>query len=73
MGEHTLHSLADFMADKPYVMGEAPTSADATVYAFIASVLVPPLETTLKRAAMVHKNLQAYCRRMDERYSATSS
>ncbi len=68
MGTADIRALAAWLADKPYFMGAEPTGVDATVYAFVASVLVPPLATALKAEALKHPTLVAYERRMRERF-----
>jgi glutathione S-transferase len=79
MGRHTpaqihalgiadVDALAALLADQSYFLGEQPTSVDATAAAFIANILMVPLETPIKATAAAHPNLVAYCRRMAERY-----
>ncbi len=65
-----LTAVADFLADKPYLMGEAPTSIDAVAYAFLANILWAPLDTPLRRHAQARPALEAYCARMKARYYA---
>jgi hypothetical protein len=45
-----------------------PTSVDAIATAFLANILMVPLETPIKAAAAGHANLVAYCRRMARQY-----
>lgn len=61
-------ALSAFLGDKPYAMGEQPTTLDATVYGFLAALLVPPIESPLKSAALALANLVAYTERMRSRY-----
>lgn len=68
IGKADLTALAEFLGDKPYFMGEQPTSLDATAYAFLANVLWVPLETPLKAHAQKYPQLEAYCQRMQARY-----
>lgn len=63
-----LTALADFLAAKPYFMGDAPTSLDAVAYAFLANLLWVPIESPLKRHALQLPNLDDYCRRMKAAY-----
>jgi glutathione S-transferase len=60
-------AVADFLADKPYMLGAAPTSLDATAYAFLANVLWAPVESPIRRHAAGRPNLEAYCQRMKAR------
>lgn len=75
MGRHTdaerlllvqksLQSLSDFLSDKPYVMGDTPTSVDATVASFVAQTACKHFDTASRAAAEKHPNLIAYTDRM---------
>ena len=75
MGRHTIaemeqlaardiDAIADFLADKPYLMGEAPSGADATVFPFVAHALCPLFETAILTCAERRANLVAYRDRM---------
>jgi glutathione S-transferase len=68
LGQHDITALATFLGDKPYLMGSEPCSLDATAYAFIANLVVPPVESALKRHALQYPQLMAYCQRMRRRY-----
>ena len=59
MGRHTtaeiaqlavrdLAAIADFLGDKPYLMGDGPCGADATVFAFVAAALRPRFKTPIR-------------------------
>lgn len=68
IGRRDLTAVADFLADKPFMMGDAPTTLDATAYAFLANLLWVPVESPLKRHAAARPNLEAYCHRMKARF-----
>ena len=68
VGMKDLTAAADFLGDKPYFMGAQPSSLDATAYAFLANVLWAPYEMPLKSHAQKYPQLEAYCRRMKQRY-----
>jgi glutathione S-transferase len=70
IGMRDITALADFLADKPYFMGDEPCSLDATAYAFLANLVVPPVESPLKQHALKYPQLLAYCERMRGRYFA---
>jgi hypothetical protein len=81
MGRHTaaeietigcrdVTAIADFLADKPFVLGAEPTSIDATAHAFLANVLWAPVDSPIQRHARARPTLQAYCQRMKARYFA---
>lgn len=68
IGRRDLAAVAGLLADKPFLLGDRPTSYDASAYAFLASVLWVPLDSPLKQHARERPNLEAYCRRMQQRY-----
>jgi glutathione S-transferase len=68
LGGEDLDALAQFLADKPYFMGDAPTSLDATAYGFLVNIVGCPVESPLKERAMKHSNILEYCRRMQTEY-----
>ncbi len=57
-------SIADILGDKPYLMGNAPCGADATLFAFAGSLLCPVFDTPIRTAAEGHANLVAYMERL---------
>lgn len=60
-------AIADYLGDQPYLMGAAPTSIDATVYAFVGNMYEVQLDLPVKALVAKHANLIAYCARMRER------
>ena len=71
MGRHTLEemnqlaargidSLAGVLGDKPWLMGAEPCGADATLFAFTASLLCPQFVSAARSHAERHANLLAY-------------
>lgn len=68
IGNADLSALSIYLEEKPYFMGEQPTSLDATAYAFLSRSLWVPYESPLKTHAKTLPNLHAYCERMRERY-----
>ncbi len=70
LGNADMTALSAYLEDKPYFMGEKPTSLDATAYGFLANVLYVGYETPLQTHARALPNLRAYCDRMRERYYA---
>jgi glutathione S-transferase len=64
MGRADLAAVADFLGDRPFLMGEQLTTVDAVAYAFLANVIYLPFETELKRAALEFPTLVAYCEAM---------
>ncbi len=68
IGKRDISALADFLAEKPYFMGAQPCSLDATIYAFLANLVWPPVESDLKLHARQYPQLEAYCSRMRHQY-----
>lgn len=63
-----IESVAQVLGDKPYLMGNEPCGADATVYAFTVGLLCPRFVTPLRGATEAQANLAAYVQRMEQRY-----
>jgi glutathione S-transferase len=71
MAARDIRAVATQLADTPYFMGGAPSSADATVYAFTASIMDASIASPLKDEALRHANLVAYNARLRERFYGT--
>jgi glutathione S-transferase len=61
-------ALAEILGDKPYLLGQNPCGADASVFAQIVSALSPWFESPVRDAAASHTNLVAYGERMMSAY-----
>jgi glutathione S-transferase len=70
IGCRDVTAIADFLGDKPFMLGEQPTSLDATAHAFLANLLWAPVDSPIQRHAQARPTLQAYCQRMKSRYFA---
>lgn len=79
MGRHTddeiheiarksLTSFSDLLGDKPYVFGDQPCSLDATLYGFLAQVILPNIDTSMTKLARSYPNLVNYCERIQKKY-----
>lgn len=68
LGQEDLDALADFLADKPYFMGDRPTSLDASAYGILVNTLGCPIESPLKDHALAKGGLAAYCQRMQAEF-----
>lgn len=68
IGCRDITAVAEFLADKPYMLGEQPSSLDATAYAFLANLLWAPVDSPIRNHALGRPNLEAYCQRMKARY-----
>jgi glutathione S-transferase len=63
-----IDAVADFLGSKPYLLGDTPCGADASVFPIILNLLCPLFDTPARRHAESHANLVAYTVRMRERY-----
>lgn len=68
LGTRSLWALSVQLGDKPYLMGEEPTSVDAIAFATLATCLTPFFDHPLRTRAEAMPNLVAYTERMMGRY-----
>lgn len=65
IGRRDLQAISAFLGDKPFLLGDQWTAVDATLYAFVITILKQPIESELKTALMDCPNLVAYSQRID--------
>ena len=70
MALEDMRTISNFLGDKAYLMGAAPTSLDATGYGFLTSILRAPFSLPIQAEVDELKNLAAYCERLDKQYFA---
>jgi glutathione S-transferase len=68
IASRSIDAIADYLGDKPFIMGAEPTGADATMFAFVAGALCPVFDTPIRTAAERHDNLKRYVGRMTARF-----
>ena len=68
LGVADVDALAALLGEQEYFLGAKATSVDAVAAAFLANILMVPLETPVKAAAAGQPNLVAYCQRMARQY-----
>ena len=68
IGKRDIKALSDFLGGKLFLLGNEPTSLDATGYAFVANLLRIELPSVLTDYAKQFDNLRDYCDRMEKRY-----
>ena len=68
LGRQDLDSLSDYLGEKPWFMGERPTTLDASAFGMLANILWCPIESPLKEQLNAATNLAAFCERVRERY-----
>ena len=64
LGQRSLAALSALIGDKPYLMGERPCGADATVFGMLAMILTPFFPSELRDRALGYRNLVAYTDRV---------
>ncbi|HYD65286.1 glutathione S-transferase family protein [Azospirillum sp.] len=65
LGVADLDALAVLMKERPFAVANRPSSADATLYAFLVSVMRVPFDDPLTRRARACATFAAYLERMD--------
>lgn len=68
IGSRDLGAVADFLGDKPFLMGDTVTGIDATVYGFLANMLLTPIVSPVKDAGLARRNLVDYLERIQSLY-----
>ena len=68
IGVDNLRAISDWLGDKPYMHGPEPTAVDASIGAFVASVVGEPFDTPIRKAARAAPNLAAYADRISQKY-----
>ena len=63
-----LQGVADFLGEKPFLMGGEPTEIDAAAYGLLANILEAPIESPVKDAALARRHLVEYVDRMQRRF-----
>lgn len=67
-GQHDIKALASIFNRKTYLLGDRPSSFDATVYAFLANLIDVPLPCPLNKVAQEDKKLWDYYQMMKRLY-----
>ena len=81
MGRHTQEEIYGFgvqyleaieiqLGDKTFVLGDTPTSLDATAYGFLANLVDTDFDNPLNRKACGTPSFVAYCARIKQGYFA---
>ncbi|MDY7232457.1 glutathione S-transferase family protein [Hyalangium rubrum] len=68
IGREDLGAVSDFLGAKAFFLGERPSTVDATVYAYVSSMIDMGLPSPVKDFGRSRENLVRYCQRMRERY-----
>jgi glutathione S-transferase len=68
IGMQLLTALSDWLGQQPYMLGDQPRTLDASAYAFLMGILLPPIEGPMKTHLQSKANLVTYCERMRTQY-----
>ena len=68
MGKADVSAVAAVLGDKPFLLGDHPTSFDAAFYAFIVSIIAFPVDSPLRKYTQGQQNLVRYCERFQQRF-----
>lgn len=68
IGVRDIDAVAAVLGDQPYLLGDEPTSIDATAYAFIVNIVRPPVASPVQVAGNGHPNLLAFLERFEQRF-----
>lgn len=60
LAKNDLDAISAFLGEKPFLMGQSPCGADASVWSSVASALCPHFETPIRTHAEGLANLVAY-------------
>jgi len=64
IGKADLIALSDFLGENPYLLGQEPTSYDATAYSFVAHTIQPDYDSRMKIFIKTLPNLIRYWDRL---------
>jgi len=68
LARHDIAALAALIGDKPYLTGDKPCGADASVFGIVTAILTPPLENEIRAAMAAEPNLVAYRDRLTRQF-----
>ena len=70
IAEGDIGSISEFLDNKPFFMGDQPTSIDAVMFGFLAQLVwfMPPEHWTTELVTGEFKNIAEYCERMKAKY-----
>jgi glutathione S-transferase len=68
IGIRDLDAIADFLGDKPFLMGDTITEIDAAAYGLLANILLAPIVTPIRDRGLERGNLVDYVHRIQDLY-----
>jgi glutathione S-transferase len=70
IGIKDVGAIADFLGDKPFLMGGTATEIDAVAYGILANIMLVPIASPIKDEAMRRTNLVDFLARIRDQYFA---
>jgi glutathione S-transferase len=64
LGLEDVNAAATILGSRNFLFGEKPTTYDVILYTFLASILIPPVNSPVKTAISQKPELVAFCTRM---------
>jgi len=64
LGELDIDCISNFLRNKPYMLGNQPSSLDACAFGLLVNLIQCPINTPLKQYALTKPNLVSYCQQM---------
>ncbi len=68
MAHQVLQDLSVLLGNKDYFFGDKPSTLDATVFGFLAQIIISELKTAITPIAQEFPNLVNFCQRVQEQY-----
>jgi glutathione S-transferase len=68
LAELDIQAISAIIADKPYVLGDQPSSYDAVLFGALCNILYPPFTSHLKTLTQSCQNLVCYTDRIRADY-----
>ena len=68
IARESISSVATLLGSGPFLFGEKPCSADATLYGFLAQLTLAEIDTPINTMAAEYPNIKTYCESFKQRY-----
>jgi len=68
IARESISSVSTLLGSGPFLFGEKPCSADATLYGSLAQLTLAEIDTPVNTMAAEYPNLKTYCERFKEKY-----
>ncbi len=70
IARNDFQALSSYLGQKRYFFGDQPATLDAIAYAFLASFVLAPFDSSMNDIATEYSNLVAFCERVHSRWYA---